>query len=91
MKIVESEAGCENREGKLLIANVVINSSVFGVINCCSGVPETLASRVERFIKENNYNIKLNYGAFPDRPYDSLAVWGDNSKILQIMKENEGN
>lgn len=25
MKIVESEAGCENREGKLLIANVVIN------------------------------------------------------------------
>ena len=26
MKIVESEAGCENREGKLLIANVVINS-----------------------------------------------------------------
>lgn len=74
-----------------LIANVVINNNVLGVINCCSGVPETLASRVERFIKENNYNIKLNYGAFPDRPYDSLAVWGDNTKILQIMKENEDN
>lgn len=71
------------------IANVVINNNVLGVINCCSGVPETLASRVERFIRENNYNIKLNYGAFPDRPYDSLAVWGDNAKILQIMKENK--
>lgn len=35
-----------------------------------------MADRVERFIKENQYNIKLQYGAFPDRPYDSKAVWG---------------
>lgn len=71
------------------IANVVINNNVIGVINCCSGQPESLASRVERFIKENNYNIKLKYGAFPDRPYDSLAVWGDNTKIKQILEENK--
>lgn len=73
----------------LQIANVVINNSVLGTINCCSGYPESLASRVERFIKDNNYNIKLNYGTFPDRPYDSLAVWGDNFKIQQILKENK--
>lgn len=72
------------------IANVAINNEVLGIINCCSGVPESLASRVERFIKDNNYKIKLNYGAFPDRPYDSLAVWGDNSKIQKILKQNEG-
>lgn len=73
------------------IANVTINNEVLGIINCCSGIPESLASRVERFIRENNYKIKLNYGAFPDRPYDSLAVWGDNSKIIKILKQNEGN
>lgn len=72
------------------IANVTINNEVLGIINCCSGVPESLASRVERFIKDNNYKIKLNYGAFPDRPYDSLAVWGDNTKIKKILKQNEG-
>lgn len=72
------------------IANVAINNEVLGIINCCSGVPESLASRVERFIKDNHYKIKLNYGAFPDRPYDSLAVWGDNSKIQEILKQNEG-
>ena len=72
------------------IANVTINNEVLGIINCCSGEPESLANRVERFIKENHYNIKLNYGAFPDRPYDSLAVWGDNSKIQKILKQNEG-
>lgn len=72
------------------IANVTINNNVLGIINCCSGVPESLASRVERFINENHYKIKLNYGAFPDRAYDSLAVWGDNSKIQKILKQNAG-
>lgn len=72
------------------IANVTINNNVLGIINCCSGVPESLASRVERFIKDNHYKIKLKYGAYPDRPYDSLAVWGDNSKIQKILKQNEG-
>jgi hypothetical protein len=46
-----------------------------------------LSDRVERFIKENNYNIKLEYGAFPDRPYDSPAVWGDATKINKIMSK----
>ena len=49
------------------------------------GRPEKLADRVERFIKENGYNIKLDYGKFPDRPYDSKAVWGDDTKILEIL------
>lgn len=72
----------------LQIANVAINNNITGIINCCSGEPESLSSRVERFIKDNNYNIKLKYGAFPDRPYDSLAVWGDNSKIKKILEDN---
>lgn len=69
------------------VAAIVLNNTDFGIINACCGKPESLASRVERFIKENNLNIKLEYGAFPDRPYDSLAIWGDNSKIERIMQE----
>lgn len=56
-----------------------------GIINICSGRPEKLADRVERFIKENNYDIELQYGMFPDRPYDSKAIWGDSSRIERIM------
>lgn len=70
------------------IAKAVSQEEITGVINICSGKPEKLADRVERFIKENNYNIKLDYGAFPDRPYDSKAVWGDNSKINEILNKN---
>lgn len=60
-----------------------------GIINICSGRPEKLSDRVERFIKENGYSIKLQYGAFPDRPYDSKAIWGDDSKISKIMQNTQ--
>lgn len=69
------------------VATAVTQSKINGVINICSGHPEKLADRVERFIKENNYNIELKYGAFPDRPYDSKAVWADGKKIEKIMKD----
>lgn len=65
----------------------VTQNKVNGIINICSGHPEKLSDRVERFIKDNRYSIKLEYGTFPDRPYDSKAVWGNNSKILSIMSE----
>lgn len=67
-------------------AKVVEQKNIDGIINICSGKPEKLADRVERFIEENNYNIKLSYGTFPDRPYDSKAVWGDDAKIKRILK-----
>lgn len=71
------------------IAETVSQDKINGIINICSGKPEKLADRVERFIKENDYDIKLQYGAFPDRPYDSKAVWGDSKKIDKIMhREN---
>lgn len=67
------------------IAAVVSQSEVDGIINCCTGQPITLAERVERYIKDNDLNITLDFGAFPDRPYDSPGVWGDATKIKQIM------
>lgn len=71
------------------VAQAVIQDNVLGTVNICSGHPEKLADRVEKFIKENRYNIKLKYGAFPDRPYDSKAVWGDSTKICKILKAQE--
>ena len=68
------------------VVATISQSEINGIINICSGRPEKLADRVERFIKENNYDIKLNYGAFPDRPYDSKAIWGNDFKINLIKK-----
>ncbi len=68
------------------VADTVEQSEIDGIINICCGRPEKLADRVERFITENNFDIKLNYGAFPDRPYDSKAIWGDDFKIRMVEK-----
>lgn len=73
------------------VAAAVMQSEINGIINICSGCPEKLADRVERFIKENDFNIRLEYGAFPDRQYDSKAIWGCNKKIAIIMNKMECN
>ena len=70
------------------VAATISQDKIDGIINICSGKPEKLCDRVERFIKENGYSIKLDYGKFPDRPYDSKAVWADDTKIKEIL-ENE--
>lgn len=67
------------------VTAAILQKDVDGIINICSGRPETLGSRVERFIRENGYSISLRYGAIPDRPYDSKAVWGNDRKIRMIL------
>ena len=79
----------EIRELSQQIACTALQTEVDGVINCCSGSPVSLGERVEAFIRENAYTIKLEYGVFPDRDYDSPAVWGDNSKIAEILHHAE--
>lgn len=68
------------------VAVVVQQDEVIDIINICSGQPVKLSERVEKFINENNFKIKLDYGKYPDRPYDSKAVWGNNEKITNILK-----
>lgn len=67
------------------IAKAGCQTKITGEINCCSGIPISLGEQVQNFVKENNYDIKFEFGVFPERPYDSPAIWGDASKIKQIM------
>ena len=76
---IDYEEFCEQ------VAAALCQEQILGIINICSGYPEKLADRVERFINENHYKIKLKYGSFPDRPYDSKALWGDGEKIMKIL------
>ncbi len=67
------------------IMRAASQDAVEGIINVCSGKPVSLKDRVEQFIAEKNLRIRPEFGAFPDRPYDSPGVWGDASKINTIM------
>jgi len=68
------------------IAACVLQDKVNGIINCCTGEPKSLAEQVEEFIRHNGFKIKLDYGKYPDRLYDSPGIWGDNTKIKKIMQ-----
>ena len=71
------------------IAAILDQTEVNGIVNACSGEPMSLAQRVEAYIRENDLDISLEYGAFPDRPYDSPGVWGDATKIRSILAKDE--
>lgn len=68
------------------IVAAITQTEVTGIINCCSGIPVSLADKIEGYIREKNMSIKLDYGKYPDRPYDSPITYGDATKIQQIMK-----
>jgi dTDP-6-deoxy-L-talose 4-dehydrogenase (NAD+) len=67
------------------IAVAATTAGLVGTINCGSGVPVSLGEQVEEFIRANDLPIALEYGAFPDRQYDSPAVWGDATVIQELM------
>ena len=71
-----------------MIVEASIQDKINGIINVCSGQPISLANKVESFIKEHGYNIKLNYGVYPERSYDSPAIWGNAEKINKILNIN---
>ena len=73
------------RELARQIVAASLQDEVEGEINCCSGVPVSLGEKVEQFIADNGLDITLEYGRYPDRPYDSPGVWGDPSRINEIL------
>lgn len=71
------------------VAKTVTQYDVQGIINIASGYPQSIGSVVERFLVENSLDIKLDYGRFPSRKYDSKAIWGDSDKINKILENNQ--
>ena len=69
-----------------MIVAASVQDQVNGIINVCNGQPRTLADRVEQFLRDKHYKIRLDYGAYPDRPYDSPGVWGDPARINEILR-----
>lgn len=70
------------------IVSACTQTKVTGIINVCSGRPISLSDKVESFIKSNRLKIKLQYGEFSDRSYDSPTTWTIINKILSILEKN---
>ena len=72
-----------------LIVLASLQKEISGITNVCTGKPVSLADCTERFIREHALSIKLVYGQYPDRAYDSPGVWGNASKIERIIANSK--
>lgn len=69
------------------IARLAMAGADTGTINICSGVPISVRSLVEKWLRENNWKIELNFGYYPYPDYEPLAFWGDSSRLIAFMQK----
>jgi nucleoside-diphosphate-sugar epimerase len=67
------------------IVSLALLCSNSGIVNICSGVPIKLRILVEKWIKENNWEIKLNLGYYPYLDYEPMNFWGDKKKLDSLL------
>jgi len=68
------------------IVAIALQNLVMGIINCCSGVPVKVKDFVANYLKEKQKNIALNLGYYPYADYEPMEFWGDDSKLIKIIK-----
>lgn len=65
----------------LLIVKLVNNCNKSGIYNIGKGKSEKLRKIVNNYIKKNNYNIKIIYGAKNRQTYEPEEVYADTNKM----------
>ncbi|MEO8665692.1 MAG: NAD-dependent epimerase/dehydratase family protein [Ignavibacteria bacterium] len=67
------------------ITEISLQDSVTGIINCCSGKPQSVRKFVEAYFNSRQKEIKLvtGYYSYPD--YEPFAFWGDNTKLNTVL------
>lgn len=64
-----------------LIQRAVKQNGLTGVLNLGSGRVMTLRERIDQFKVDNNLNLKLNFGEFPERAGIGEGCWPDLTKF----------
>lgn len=68
------------------IRKITLTNSNLGIINCCSGRPQTVKSFVENYFSEKKKKIKLISGYYPYPQYEPMEFWGDANKLNTITE-----
>jgi len=69
-----------------LIALVSVQDTITGIVNVATGTPVSLGEAVQNFINQNGLAIELEYGAYPDRPYDSPEIYADITELNHVLE-----
>ena len=57
-----------------------------GVLNICSNEPISIKKLVNKWIKDNNWNIKVKSDVLPLRNHEKKDFWGSDKKLKSVLK-----
>lgn len=69
------------------IVQLAVSGENIGIVNICSGQPVSVRRLVEKWLKENNWEIELNLGHYPYPDYEPMAFWGDASRFDNFINK----
>jgi nucleoside-diphosphate-sugar epimerase len=67
------------------ICSIAMQTTVTGIINCCSGNGITVKQFVQNYLAQKNKSITLNLGFYPYADYEPMSFWGDDEKLRTIV------
>lgn len=67
-------------------AAIALQQEVTGIVNCCSGEPISVRNLVRKRLEELSGKIELDLGCYPYSDHEPMHYWGDNTKLLRILK-----
>jgi nucleoside-diphosphate-sugar epimerase len=67
------------------ICSIAMQTTVTGIINCCSGNGITVKQFVQNYLTQKNKSITLNLGFYPYADYEPMSFWGDDEKLRTIV------
>jgi dTDP-6-deoxy-L-talose 4-dehydrogenase (NAD+) len=71
-----------------LIVEIALHHPDTGIVNICSGVPVSVRSLVEQWIRDRAWEIGLNLGRHPYPDYEPMAFWGSISKLNSLLRHS---
>ena len=71
------------------LMSLLTSCTNLGVVNIGSGKPQTVAAFVQEQIQIFQSDLVPSFGSIPDREYESVSFWSDNSRFDSLV--NLGN
>jgi nucleoside-diphosphate-sugar epimerase len=66
---------------------LAIEKKDIGLINICSGRPISVRRLIEKWLKKNDWSIKLNLGSNDYADYEPMAFWGELVEDISNLYE----
>lgn len=71
------------------ILHLIYNKKLNGVINCCSGKPQTIFKFLNNYCKKKNLKIKITPNKLPIPDHEPLKFWGSTKKMKSFSFQTQ--